>query len=163
MTHTIDPVDVLHSELLSIKDGFARAAKHIGRSRGTLHNKFSESVPGNVLSGWEERAIADFLRSEKYIQAVCAHFGGVFLRLPEGMAGDDDLFEDYLGIIKEMGDLSKEFIAAKEDGDVDVNEFERLRREAYEVVAAIQRFITDMQTRVVEKPAAVPLRRSGGR
>lgn len=52
--------------------------------------------------------------------------GGVFLRLPEGLASDSDLFEDYLSIIKEMGELSKRFIAAKEDGDIDRPEFQRV-------------------------------------
>lgn len=162
MSHKPDPVEALHAALLADPRGIAGFARLIGRSPQVLYNKFSESMAAE-LTGREERALADAVGGDAYVQAVCAHFGGVFLRLPDGMAGDDDLFEDYLGIIKEMGDLSKEFIAAKEDGAVDTNEFERLRREAYEVVAAIQRFIADMETRVVQKPVAVPLRRTGGR
>jgi len=163
MSHKPDPVEALHGALLANALGIAGGARAIGRSPQVLYNKFSESMPNNELTGREERALADAVGGEAYVQAVCAYFGGVFLRLPDGMAGDDDLFEDYLGIIREMGDLSREFIAAKADGAVDADEFNRLRREAYEVVAAIHRFITDLETCVVKIPAAVPLRRAGTR
>lgn len=163
MSHKPDPVEALHAALLADPLGIAGGARAIGRSPQVLYNKFSESMPNNELTGHEERALADAVGGDAYVQAVCAYFGGTFLRLPEGMAGDDDLFEDYLSIIKEMGDLSKEFIQAKEDGDIETDEFERIKREGYEAVVAIQRFIADMETRVVEKPAAVPLRRAGSR
>lgn len=163
MSHKPDPVEALHVALLTSPLGIAGGARSIGRSAQVLYNKFSDSMLANELTGREERALADAVGGDAYVQAVCSYFGGVFLRLPEGMASDDDLFEDYLGIIKEMGELSQEFIKAKEDGDIDRPEFERLKSEGYDVVAAIQRFLKDMETRVVEKPAAVPLRKAGGR
>lgn len=163
MSHKPDPVEALHAALLASPLGIAGGARAIGRSPQVMYNKFSESMPNNELTGREERALAEAVGGEAYVQAVCAYFGGVYLRLPEGMAGDDDLFEDYLGIIKEMGELSKEFIQAKEDGDIDADEFGRIKREGLEAVIAIQRFVADMETRVVEKPAAVPLRRAGSR
>lgn len=162
MSHKSDPVEALHGALLADPRGIAGFARLIGRSPQVLYNKFSESM-ANELTGREERALADAVGGDAYVQSVCAYFGGVFIPLPEGMAGNDDLFEDYLGIIKEMGELSKEFIAAKEDGEIDSNDFLRLKREGYDVVAAIQRFLKDMETCVVEPPAAVPLRSAGGR
>lgn len=153
MPNRIDPVDELHSALMDSELGIAGAARKIGRSVQVMYNKFSEANPTNEVSAREALALASAIKTDRYAQGVAQYFGGIFIKLPDGMASDDDLFEDYLGIIKEMGELSQVFIKAKEDGQIDRPEFERLKSEGYDVISAIQRFLKDMETRVVEKPA----------
>jgi len=163
MTNRVDPVEVLHAALMDSELGIAGAARKVGRSVQVMYNKFSDANPSNEISAREALALASAIKTDRYAQAVAQYFGGVFFKVPDGMAGDDDLFEDYLGIIKEMGELSQAFIKAKEDGEIDRPEFERLTREGYDVVAAIQHFLKDLETCVVDKPDAVPLRQVGAK
>ena len=162
MSHKPDPVEALHAALLADPRGIAGFARLIGRSPQVLYNKFSESM-ANELTGREERALADAVGGDGYVQAVCAHFGGVFVRLPEAGAADDDLLETYLEIIKRMGELSSDLTQARDDGVIEPHEFDRLRTDAHATMAAIQTLLAELSTMVRELPAPVPLRRTGGR
>lgn len=162
MSHKPDPVEALHGALLSSPLGIAGGARSIGRSPQVLYNKFSESM-ANELTGREERALADAIGGDSYVQAVCAHFGGVFVRLPEAGAADDDLLETYLEIIKRMGELSADLTRARDDGVIEPHEYERLRADGHATMAAIQTLLAELATMVRDLPAPVPLRRTGAR
>ena len=162
MPHRPDPVEALHGALLASPLGIAGGAHKIGRSAQVLYNKFSESM-ANELTGREERALADAIGGDAYVQSVCAYFGGVFFRLPEGCKGDDGLLETYLDIVKKMGELSADLTQARDDGVIEQHEFDRLRADGHATMAAIQTLLAELETMVREKPAAVPLRRAGSR
>lgn len=155
MTHRPNPVEALHAALLS-SCGIAAAARAIGRSTQVMYNKFSEAAADVSLTGHEERALADVSKSDAYVQAVCAYFGGVFFRLPDGLAGNDDVLEAYLSIIKRMGDLSKDFMTARDDGIIDPVEFETLRNDAYATMAALRTLLAELETMVQPVPAVKP-------
>lgn len=163
MSHKPDPVEALHADVLADSRGISGCARLIGRSPQVLYNKFSDSMPGNELTGREERALADAVKSEAYVQAVCAHFDGVFVRLPDAGLADDDLLETYLEIIKRMGELSADLTRARDDGVIEPHEFDRLRTDGHATMAAIQTLLSELATMVRELPAPVPLRRTGGR
>lgn len=165
MSHKTDPVDALHAALLSSKQGIAGAARLIGRSAQVLYNKFSDSMPGNELTGREERALAERLDSDAYIDAVAAYFGGVFFRIPEGVAADDDILETYLTIIERMGELSNSLTGARSDGVIDKAEFRNLKEHGYATMAAIQSLLAEIETTVREIPDELVLveRRVGAR
>jgi len=164
MSHKPDPVEALHGALLADPRGIAGFARAIGRSPQVLYNKFSDSMPNNELTGREERALADAVGGEAYVQAVCAYFGGVFFRLPDGSTADDDLLETYLAIVQRMGELSADLTQARNDGVIEPHEFERLRADGHATMAAIQTLLAELATMVRELPAASPvvLRRAGG-
>jgi len=163
MSHKPDPVEALHGALLADPRGIAGFARAIGRSPQVLYNKFSESM-ANELTGREERALADAVGGEAYVQAVCAYFGGVFFQLPDGSTADDDLLETYLAIVQRMGELSADLTQARNDGVIEPHEFERLRADGHATMAAIQTLLAELATMVRELPAASPitLRRAGG-
>lgn len=163
MSHKPDPIDALHGALLSSKGGIAAGARAIGRSAQVLYNKFSDSMPGNELTGREERALADAVGGTAYVDAVCAYFGGVFFRLPDGAAGDDDVMGAYLEIIKRMGDLSAGFIAARADGIVDPDEFGQIRNDAYSIMSALNTYLSELETMVRTIPAPIQMRGQSGR
>lgn len=163
MSHRPDPVEALHADLLVSEIGISGAARLIGRSAQVLYNKFSESMPGNELTGREERALAEAVNSLRYIQACCACHGGIFVKLPEGRAADDDLLEDYMAIMARMGELSTDLTKAREDGVIDGSDFDRLRYDGQMGMAAIQTFIEDLSTMVREVPRSTPPRPSGRR
>ena len=163
MPHKPDPVEALHGALLASPLGIAGGARSIGRSAQVLYNKFSDSMPNNELTGREERALADAVGGEAYVQAVCAYFGGVFFRLPEGCTGDDDLLDAYLDIVKKMGELSADLTQARNDGVIDPREFEHLRADGFATMAAIQTLLAELATMVREIPEPVQLRKAGAR
>lgn len=157
-----DPIGVLHAAVLASKGGIAGAAKAIGRSPGVMYNKFSEANPNYDITAREALALADHLGTTLYAEAICEHFGGVFLPLPAGMPADDDVLQSYLDIISQMGALSKEFTDAREDGVIDPAEFKVLQTRASQTVMAIMHLVSDLEQLVREVPCSVvPMNKAG--
>lgn len=165
MSHKPDPVDALHADLLRSELKISGAARAIGRSAQVLYNKFSESMPFAELSGREERALADAVKSRAYVEAVCAYFGGVFIQLPEGAAGQDDVLGAYLQIVERMGELSRELTEARANGVIEPDEFVRLTIKGNATAAAIMSLLAELQTMVTASTLAepIPLRGVGSR
>ena len=161
MSHR-DPIDALHAVLLRMDGDITEAAKRIGRSPGILHNKFSDAMPHYEVTAREALALADYAKTTVYAEAVCEHFGGVFLTLPEGAAGDDDVLQAYLGIIQQMGELSKEFTEARADGVIEPAEFQVLKLRGHRTVSAVMRLLAELEGMVRELPPASPIRKVAG-
>lgn len=161
MSHP-DPVDVLHAVLLKQPGGISGAAKHIGRSPGAMLNKFSEAMPHYEVTAREALALAEYANTTAYAEAVCEVFGGTFLALPPGQPADDDVLQAYLGIIQQMGELSKEFTEARADGVIDPEEFQALKLRAHRTVAAVMHMLNELEQMVREIPAPAPLRKVTG-
>lgn len=151
MSHR-DPVSVLHASVLASKGGIASAAKAIGRSPGVMYNKFSEANPNYEITAREALALADHMGSTDYAEAICEHFGGVFLPMPAGIPADDDVLQSYLDIISQMGSLSKEFTDARQDGIIDPVEFSVLQMRASQTVMAIMHLVSDLEQLVRDIP-----------
>lgn len=152
-----DPVDVLHMASKAYRDkdfgdGIAAVARRIGRSPGILHNKFSESMPSYDLMFREAMAIAHLVDGQSFVEAVCEQFGGTFLHLPPGAPAEDDVLQAYLGIIQQMGELSKEFTEARADGVIDPGEFDALKLRAHRTVAAVMHMLAELESMVRELP-----------
>lgn len=148
-----DPVAVLHNELLASPGGIKGGAERIGRSAGIMHNKFSEAMPHYEITVREALALAHGLSSTAFAEAVCDQFNGVFFALPQGAAGDDDVLQAYVDIIKQMGDLSHEFTDARADGIIEPDEFSALKVKAHRSVAAIMHLLAEVETTVRDVPA----------
>lgn len=150
-----DPVDVLHAAVKARPEGITGAAKLIGRSAGVLHNKFSEAMPHYEITVRKALAIAQAINCPAFAEAVCEQFDGVFLHLPEGAAGQDDVLQAYLGIIQSMGDLSREFTEARADGIIDPAEFNALKLRTNRTVVALMHLVSELEGMVREVPAKV--------
>lgn len=162
-----DPVDVLHAASKAYRDkdfgdGIAAVARRIGRSPGILHNKFSEAMPSYDLMFREAMAIAHLTDCQAFAEAVCEQFGGTFLPLPPGMPGDDDVLQDYLAILQQMGEMSREFTEARADGIIEPGEFSALKLRAHRMIAATMHLLKDLEMMVQEVPAPAPLKKVTG-
>ena len=157
-----DPVDVLHAALLASEGGITGAAKAVGRAPGHLHNKFSEAMPHYEVTAREAIALAKHIGSTAYAEAVAECFDGVFMPLPQGTAADDDVLQGYLDIIRNMGELSREFTEARADGIIEPAEFNAMRLRANRTIAAILHMVADLETQVRDVPAAIPLHGRSG-
>jgi len=164
MTHIAkrDPVVVLHSAVMASDGGIAGAARLVGRSPGVMHNKFSEAMPNYEITVREAIALSHAVKSTAFAEAVAEQFDGVFLRLPEGMAGDDDVLEAYLQIIHQMGDLSREFTEARADGIIEPAEFQALRLRTNRTIMALLRLVSEVEGMVRELPKPMQIV-AGGR
>lgn len=148
-----DPVDVVHMAIKAHPDGIPGAAKRIGRSAGGLYNKLAQSMPEYDLMFREAMALAHSYCSTAFAESVAEQFGGAFFPLPSGPAGDDDVLQDYLAIIQQMGDLSREFTEARADGIIEPAEFQAMKLRASRTVASIMAFLADLEGMVRELPA----------
>ena len=148
-----DPVDVLHGVLLALPGGIADAARKIGRSPGILANKFSDAMPHYEVTAREALALADYAGTTAYAEAVCEHFGGTFLALPPGAPADDDVLDAYLAIIRQMGELSKEFTEARADGVIEPEEYNALQLRGHRTIAAVAHMLNELRALVREMPA----------
>lgn len=156
-----DPIAVLHADLLAAPGGIAGAARLIGRSAGVMHNKFSEAMPNYEVTVREAIALAHAARKTGFAEAVCDQFDGVFMPLPPGKPGEDDVLQAYLDIIRQMGDLSREFTEARDDGVISPEEFASMRLRGHRTVASIMHLLNELESMVREvpppSPAVVPL------
>jgi hypothetical protein len=157
MSQHPDPIDALHGSLLAAPGGMTAGAKAIGRSAGVIHNKFSDGMPHYEVTAREALALAKWSGSPAYVEAVCAYFGGVFLPVAAGKAGDDDVLQSYLDIIARMGELSREFTEARADGVIDPDEFQTLKVRANRTVQAIMHMVADIETLVRDLPSPPPV------
>lgn len=155
-----DPVDVLHAALLASEGGIAGAARVIGRSPGHLHNKFSDAMPHYEVTAREAIALAKFIGSSAYAEAVCEVFGGVFLPVAEGLPSDDDVLQSYLDIIRQMGELSKEFTEARADGVIEPAEFAGIRLRGMRTIAAVAHCLRELEKMVRDLPPSAPVKLS---
>lgn len=157
-----DPVDALHAALLVSDLKISGAAKAIARSPAVMYNKFCETSDAEPTAR-ECLALADAIQTDAYAVAVAGYFGGVFYRVPEGVAADDDVLQAHLTVIERMGEFSADLIKAREDGVIEPHEFQRQRNDAFATMAALQTMIAELETLVREFPTPVQIRGSGRR
>lgn len=156
-----DPVGVLQQALLATQGGIKAGAERIGRSAGVLHNKFSEAMPHYEITVREALALARGLPDTGFIEAMCSQFDGIFLALPPGAPGEDDVLQAYLGIVQQMGDLSREFAEARSDGIIEPDEFHALKLRANRTVAALMHLVAELESMVREVPPLAKVREIG--
>lgn len=151
-----DSLSALHADLLLTAEGLKGGGVRIGRSAGVMHNKFSDAVPHSEVTHHEAVALAHYVREQTgslaFVEAECAEFGGIFVPLPEGAVGDDDVLDDYLDVVRQFGELSKEFTDAREDGVVDREEFEAMKVRGRRSVRAILHLLAELESMVREVP-----------
>lgn len=161
MTHnqTHEPGDAvlaLHADCKACPGGIAGLARLIGRSPGVLHNKFADSMPAYEITDREADALALAVQKETgrigYIEEKCATFGGIFVPVHEGMAGEDDLMSAQLEMVRRFGDLASEFTEARRDGLITPEEFAALSVVGNRVIRAVHTFLREVSSQI-EDPA----------
>lgn len=157
----LDGVAALHADALRYPGGIAALAREIGRSAGVLHNKFSDADERYAVSDQEADAMALKIRTAVgltgYIDGKCATHGGLFVPLPEGMAGESDLLTGQLEMMTRFGNLATEFTEARADGLITPDEFASVRVAGLRAVRSVLAFVADLETRVQASAGATGL------
>lgn len=157
MTHVTqdraDPVMALHADAKQYPGGIAALARLIGRSPGVLHNKFSDSMPNYDVTDHEADAMAWAILAKTgatgYIEAKCAVFGGLFVPLPTGEAGEADLLQAQLEMMHRFGELAREYTESRRDGLITLDEVAALRVAGNRVVRAVYSFLKEVESQVM--------------
>jgi len=159
MSHTPrDPIRALHDELEAAPGGIARAANRIGRSPGTLYNKFSGDVVNCEVSVREAIALAQQLASRHFVEAICEQFSGVFVPVPSTPGGDDDMLAANLEMVRRFGQLAEAFIRARADGIITPTEARQIAAVGNDTVQAVLSFVAEVEAQVRALPEAGPAR-----
>lgn len=156
MSHTTsektDAVLALHGDAKAYPGGIAALAALIGRSPGVLHNKFADSMPQYEITDREADALAWAIRGktggQAYIEAKCSVHGGVFVPLPEGRAGVEDLMAAQLDMMRRFGELAQEFTEARLDGLITPDEYSALKVAGNRLVRSVLSFVHEIGTQV---------------
>lgn len=160
MSHTdnekTDAIFALHCEAKAFPGGIAALASLIGRSVGVLHNKFADSMPQYEITDREADALACAIFAktggQAYIEAKCSVHGGVFVPMPPGRAGIDDLLASQLEMMRRFGDLAQEFTEARNDGVITPDEFSALKVAGDRAVRSVLAFVAEIKTLVQADP-----------
>lgn len=161
MSHTVsektDAILALHGDAKAYPGGIAALAALIGRSAGVLHNKFADSMPQYEITDREGDALAHAIKgrtgAQGYIEAKCAAHGGVFVPLPEGRAGVEDLMAAQLDMMRRFGELAQEFTEARADAVITPDEYSALKVAGHRLVRSVLSFVHEVGTQV-QTPAA---------
>lgn len=147
-----DAIVALHMDAKAYPGGISALAALIGRSPGVMHNKFADSMPQYEVTDREGDALAAAIRERTgkngYIEAKCAVHGGVFVPLPEGRAGVDDLLAAQLEMMRRYGELAQEFSEARQDGVITPDEFSALKVAGDRVIRSVLAFMNEVRTQV---------------
>jgi hypothetical protein len=152
-----DAIFALHCDAKAFPGGIAALSALIGRSVGVLHNKFADSMPAYEVTDREADAmacqIAEKTGRRGYIEAKCAAHGGVFVPVPVGRAGIDDLLASQLDMMRRFGELAQEFTEARMDGVITPDEYSALKVAGDRAVRSVLAFVGEIKT-LVQAPDA---------
>jgi hypothetical protein len=81
------------------------------------------------------------------IHALCRELGGMFVQLPQGVDAGDDTLRHLANVAAELGDVAREVDERTRDGDVSDNDLRAIEPQALEVVAAIDRLMSNLRAR----------------
>jgi hypothetical protein len=145
-TRPLHPLDELYDACKRYPGGMEALATRLQiRSVKTLYKKLSPTATDfhlgypdeldAVLRCLEEGRVADW---DSTIHAFCWRHGGVFVRLPEEIAGSEALGRAAMQVLKEAGDVVARTDEAMEgDQLIDSREFLRIDREFEQLMAAV--------------------------
>ena len=115
-----------YQEMIKVH-GWAGTAATLGLTKSALEQRVYE-VKGSGMRVDTALLIQRYAGTTHFAQAVAQASGGVFCELPQpGDLSDDEVHDKLFELNEELGDLSRAWRAAKEDGIIDAKERAALR------------------------------------
>ncbi|MEO3879291.1 phage regulatory CII family protein [Rheinheimera fenheensis] len=133
--------------LLGKRHNASDLARKLGISPNVLGNKLNPDQEFHKLSLGEAVAITELTDDNGILEAWAQQRGGVFVKLPEEVACDEELSDQLMRVSEELGSALGEIRNARADGVIDREEFERIKAKlmntitealALETVVAVQ-------------------------
>jgi len=109
-------------------------ARKLGVSPNVLGNKLNPDQEFHKLSLGEAVAITELTGDDIILQAWCQQRGGVFVKLPDDVASDEELSDQLMRLSEELGSALGEIRHARTDGVIDQVEFESIKTKLMQTV-----------------------------
>lgn len=141
--------------------GAERFANETYQSVAVVYNKLNPDNESNHPSLRDVIALTDKSNDTSIIEALCHHFGGVFVKVPDQVCCDEELSDQVCRASEEMGAVMGEIRQAREDGIIDPQEYEQITqriataiKEALALKAVVKAQVRDFpkhRTPVIQK------------
>ncbi|MDP2715517.1 phage regulatory CII family protein [Rheinheimera sp.] len=107
--------------------GVEKFADDTYQSRGAMYNKLNPDNDSNHLYLRDAILLTEKANNDAILEAWCHQRGGVFVRLPDAVACDEELSDQLMRVSEELGAALGEVRAARSDGVIDPSEFETIK------------------------------------
>lgn len=129
--------------------GVAALAQRLGKHPGTLYNELCPREGSSAKLGLADAlSVMDFARQARMAEALAPldlielRYGRMAIPLPTGEELDDEcLLRAVSAVALEFGQFAAEVATSAADGRISDNELKRVRHEAAELSAALQRVL----------------------
>jgi hypothetical protein len=133
--------------------GVPALAVRMGMSQNVLQNKVNPSQEHHKLTLAEAVKLQALTGDMRILHAMAAALGHVALPLADlNTVSDMQLLDDFMHVIRELGEFSQEFQKDWADGRITPEEFERIKQEAYDVQARMAALLQRIES-LVEQPS----------
>lgn len=106
------------------------------RGYATMMSELSDQ-PGHKLGANMLLPIMDVAGSDEPMHFLARQRGGVFIKLPQALAGQDPVHREAMRAVKEFGELMGEVGGRLGDGSISAEDRTVITREGHEAVTAI--------------------------
>lgn len=120
--------------------GWDAIAGALGMSRDALENRVYERK-GQACSVDVSLQMQKFTGTTHFAEALAVMSGGVFMKLPDVEADEDELLSQFNELYAELGELSGMFKQAIKDGEIDKRERAELVAEAQKIHRTLEHLL----------------------
>lgn len=128
-------------------------ARKLGISPVVLGNKLNPHQEFHKLSLGEAVAITELTDDNVILEAWCHQRGGVFVKIPDIAAGDEELADQMMKLNERLGTSMCELRTARQDGIIDPVEFEKIKDSLMNTVSEALTLKNMIRDQVREFPA----------
>lgn len=107
--------------------GVEKFADETFQSRAVVYNKLNPDNDNNHLYLRDAILLTEKSDNNAILETWCQQRGGVFVKLPDEVACDEELSDQLMRLSEELGSALGEIRHAREDGIIDRVEFERIK------------------------------------
>ncbi|SNX59747.1 hypothetical protein SAMN06296273_1182 [Nitrosomonas ureae] len=134
----MNTLDVIHDVAHGYPGGVEALAARMGKSADTLRKKVLPTNDTHDLTVKELRKIEDYCNTDRIADAFANDRGLMCIKKPDFENISDKAFMDlFLDIQKKQGQWASVISESMESGDIDWDEFLRIKEQAYKYIAAI--------------------------
>jgi hypothetical protein len=138
--------DLLYHQAHDYPGGAAELERRIGAQPNYIQNSVAPSLAeSHHMNAKVLEKMLDFVPNGNMDAAkfFAMKANATVIPIPSSMGnmGDMGLLDGFMCIVKELGEFSNEFQKAWADGRITTNEFEKVRMQAHEMIAAAQVFL----------------------
>ncbi len=148
-----DPLQAAHD--FGQHHGVPELAQKLNTPAAVLYNKLNPYNESNHLQLREAVFLTELTKDTRIIEAWGTKCGGMFVPMPESVACDEDLSDQLLELVEQLGTALATVKDARKDGVITDSEFEQIRhelnktmREVLKLDAVVESQVRPLSTRV---------------